>query len=145
VIAADDAQHTLVVYGASDRADAALRRLTGAMQRRGPRVTVLALATQEREASGCCDTRSVLWNRLCRELAQENLARASLAVSGEANVELAVLVHEGRRVAEAVEQEARRREADAIVLADPRACGLSRRERRRLQGQSSVPVSEGMT
>ena len=48
-------------------------------------------------------------------------------------VELGVLVHGGRRVAEAIEREARRRGADEIVIADPRASGMRRRELRRLQ------------
>jgi hypothetical protein len=48
-------------------------------------------------------------------------------------IELGILVHDGRRVSEAVEREAHRRGADEIVVADPRSSGLSRRDRRRLE------------
>jgi nucleotide-binding universal stress UspA family protein len=126
-------RHTLVVYRASERADASLRRLAELARERGGRLTVVALAVQEPASRGCCDTRSVLWNRIARELAQEQLAQARAALAeNAADVELAVLAHSGRRVAETVVTEARRRQADEIVLADPSACGLSRRERRRL-------------
>jgi nucleotide-binding universal stress UspA family protein len=126
-------RHTLVVYRASERADASLRRLAELARERGGRLTVVALAVQEPASRGCCDTRSVLWNRIARELAQEQLAQARAALAeNAADVELAVLAHSGRRVAETIVTEARRRQADEIVLADPSACGLSRRERRRL-------------
>jgi hypothetical protein len=123
-------RHTLVVYRASERADAAIRRLAAES---GVRLTVVAPAVEEPVSRGCCDTRSVLWNRIARELAQEQLAHARAALGDDAaGVELAVLAHSGRRVAETLAAEARRREADGIVLADPASCGLSRRERRRL-------------
>jgi hypothetical protein len=125
--------HTLVIYRASERADAVLRDLATVARERGGRLTVLALAAEEATGRGCCDTRSVLWNGMVREFAEEDLARARMAVDDAADVELGVLVHSGRRVSDAVEEEARRRGADEIVVADPKACGLSRRERRRLQ------------
>jgi hypothetical protein len=126
--------HTLVVYRAGERADAALRGLAELVRERGGRLTVVALAVEEPASRGCCDTRSVLWNRIARELAQEQLAkgRAVLAENGTEG-ELAVLAHSGRRVAETIVAEARRRQADEIVLADPSSCGLTRRERRRLE------------
>jgi alkanesulfonate monooxygenase SsuD/methylene tetrahydromethanopterin reductase-like flavin-dependent oxidoreductase (luciferase family) len=124
--------HTLVIYRASARADAALRELAGAARERGRRVTVLALAAEEPAGRGCCDTRSVLWNRVKREMAGEDLTRARLAVDDADDVELGVLVHDGRRVAEAVEREAARRGADEVVVADPRSSGLTRRQRRAL-------------
>jgi nucleotide-binding universal stress UspA family protein len=127
--------HTLVVYRASERADAALRGLADRARERGGRLTVVALAVEEPATRGCCDTRSVLWNRIARELAQEQLAQARAALAEDAaEVELAVLAHSGRRVAETIAIEARRRQADEIVLADPNSCGLTRRERRRLDG-----------
>jgi hypothetical protein len=127
-------RHTLVVYHASERADAAIRRL--AAERGGP-LTVVALAVEEPASRGCCDTRSVLWNRIVRELAVEQLAHARAALAEHASgVQLAVIAHSGRRVAETLVAEARRREADEIVLADPGSCGLSRRERRRLDALS---------
>ena len=125
--------HTLVVYRASERADAALRGLAELAGDRGGRLTVVALAVEEPASRGCCDTRSVLWNRIARELAQEQLAQArAVLAENAAEVELAVLAHSGRRVAETIVTEARRRHVDEIVLADPNSCGLGRRERRRL-------------
>jgi hypothetical protein len=49
-----------------------------------------------------------------------------------------VLAHNGRRVPEALAREARLRQADEIVLADPKSCGLTRRERRRLDAHPSA-------
>jgi nucleotide-binding universal stress UspA family protein len=126
-------RHTLAVYRASERADATIRRLAELARERGGRLTVVALAVEEPASRGCCDTRSVLWNRIARELAQEQLAQARAALAENASdVQLAVITHSGRRVAETLALEARGREADEIVLADPSSCGLTRRERRRL-------------
>lgn len=132
--------HTLVVYGASERADIALGRLARAAVKRGDRVTVLALAPQEPEHRGCCDTRSVLWNEVCRDLARADLARAWRATAGA--VECHVVRFRGRRAADAVVREARERGADEIVLADPRVSRLGRLQRRRLRRRSPVPVSD---
>ena len=125
--------HTLVVYRGSERADAALRERARAVTQLGRRLTVLALAVEEPEGRGCCDTRSVLWNGFEREFANDDLMRARIAIEDDPAVELGVLVHSGRRVSEAVEREALRRGASEIVIADPQACGLSRREQRRLR------------
>jgi len=134
--------HTLVLYGPSQRADAALRSVTVAARQSGGRVTVLSLSPQESEASGCCDRRSVLWNEVCRDLAGNDLAAALKALDGDETVELDVLAYTGRRAADAVAEEAVRRAADEIVLVDPRTTGLGRLARRRLQRISPVPVSE---
>jgi hypothetical protein len=133
--------HTLVLYRAGRRADEALRRLVQVADQCGGRLTVLSLARQEHKADGCCDTRSVLWNQVCRDLASEDLAVAALAVEGSQAVELDTLVCTGRHAAEAVAREALARGADQIVLADPRASGLGSVERRRLRRRSPVPVS----
>ena len=129
--------HVLLIYRASRRADAALR----AVCERGSRVTVVALARQESPRSGCCDTRSVLWNGVCRDLAHEDLSRASGVIGDRAQVELHVLAVPDRDVVGAVTSEALARGADAIVLADPRVSGLGRLERRRLRRGSAIPVS----
>jgi hypothetical protein len=126
-------RHTLVIYRASERADAVLGELVRAARECGGRLTVLALAVEEPMGRGCCDTRSVLWNGIERDFAEEDLARARIAVADASEVELGVLVHDGWRVADAIEREARRRGADEIVVADRRASGMSRRQRRRLQ------------
>jgi hypothetical protein len=132
--------NSLVVYRAGERADAALSELARAARETGGRLTVVALAPQEAVGRGCCDTRSVLWNSVCRERAREDLARARLAVEGSRKVELEVVEHTPRRAVEAVVGEAERRGAREIVVADPARCGLGRRERRLLLRRSPVPV-----
>jgi hypothetical protein len=132
--------HTLVLYRASARADELLRSLCLAARERGLRVTVLALAPQERP-SRCCNTRSVYWNELCRELAHDDLARAAQVMNGQAGVDLDLLVAPGHRLVSTLTREAVERGADEIVLADPPRSRLSRLERRRLRRRSPVPVS----
>jgi hypothetical protein len=126
--------HTLVVYRPSSRADDSLRSLCLAAREHGGRITVLSLAAEERVSSGCCDTRSVLWNKVCRDFAREYLASAA-QVLGEhhADVEFGVLGTRPGRAVEGLEREASVRGADEIVLADPRSCGLGWFERRRLR------------
>jgi hypothetical protein len=133
--------HTLVVYRPSARADEALRDLGVAAREHGGRVTVLALAAEEKVSRGCCDTRSVLWNQVCRDLAREALARAAQVVGPHTNVDFSVLAVRTGRAVDSLEREASDRGADEIVLADPRASGLGRLELRRLRRSSPVPVS----
>lgn len=133
-------EHTLVVYRGSERADAALVALASDVAERGGRLTVLALAVEEATDRRCCDTRSFLWNNFARGFAQNDLARARVAVADGAGVEFAILVHDGRRVADAIRREARRRGADETVLADSKSC-LRWRERRRLRAESALPVT----
>jgi hypothetical protein len=133
--------HSLVLYRPSARADDALRRLCLAAREQGRHVTVLALAPQERAPRGCCDTRSVLWNRVCRELAGEHLTRAAQLVDRHPAVDFGVLVARVGRAGESLADEALARGADEIVLADSRASGLGRLELRRLRRRSAVAVS----
>lgn len=135
--------HTLVVYGASPRADSTLQGLADTALDDGGRLTVLSLVVQEPEANGCCDTRSVMWNEVQRGIARENLARARLAVDDRPAVELDVVAFSGRRAADVVIREAVARSADLIVLADSRSAPIGALERRRLRRKSPVPVSEG--
>jgi len=128
------------VYGPSDRADAALRQLAEVASERGDRVTVLKLVGQEPERSGCCDTRSVLWNEISRDLARENLLRASLAMGGCEDVHLEVVLFSGRGATDVVIREAVERGADEVVLADPSSTPLGPLARRRLRQRSPVPV-----
>ena len=134
---ASDGEHVLVLYRSSDRADAALRSLC----ERASRVTVLVLARQEPEQSGCCDTRSVLWNGICRDLAREQVARAMAATDQRPTVEYDLLVAPQRDAVRALAGEALARDADEIVLADRRGSGLGPLERRLLRRISGVPVS----
>ena len=133
--------HTLVLYRSSARADEALRSLCLAAGESGSRVTVLALAVEERPANRCCDMRSVFWNAVCHERALDDLTRAARALDERAEVDFGVLVAPGHRVVSALAGEALARGADEIVLADPRRSGLGRLERRRLRRRSPVPVS----
>ena len=132
-----EGRHTLVVYRASERADEAIRQLALEAGERNGRLTVVSLAVEEPASRGCCDTRSVLWNRIARELAEEQLAHGRAALDGAAAaVDFAVLAHSGRRVAERLVKEAGSRDADEIVVADPASSGLTRRELRRLEARA---------
>jgi hypothetical protein len=133
--------HTLVLYRSSDRADAGLRSVCERARDRASRVTVVALARQEAPRNGCCDTRSVLWNEVCRDLANEDLSRASRAVGNQAGIVFEVLAVPGRKVVDAIARDVLTRGADEIVLADPRGSGLGALERRRLRRRSPLPIS----
>jgi sugar phosphate isomerase/epimerase len=133
--------HTLVVYRPTAHADEALQGVCSAAREHGGRVTVLALAAEERPSRLCCDTRSVLWNRVCRDLARESLARAAHVAGPHPGVEFAVLVAQVGKAVDTLAHEASRRDADEIVLLDPRASGLTRLELRRLRRTSPIPVS----
>jgi hypothetical protein len=137
-----EGSHTLVVYGPSARADAELRQLAETSSERGGRVTAVKLVAQESEARGCCDRRSVMWNEISRDLAREALARARLAVEGHEGVQLDVVLFSGRRADEVVVREALARDADEVVLADPRATPLGRLALRRLRRTSPVTVRD---
>jgi len=138
---AAERSHTLVLYRASKRADAGLRSVCRRARDQASRVTIVVLARQEPTENGCCDIRSVLWNDVCRDLANEDLSKASRAVGNQAGVEFEVLAALDRKVVDAVAHAAVARGADEIVLADPRGSGLGRLERRRLRRRSVVPIS----
>jgi hypothetical protein len=140
-MATDGMPHTLVIYGSSSRADSALRELVRAAREEGRRVTVVSLSAEEPN-SGCCDTRSVLWNEISGDLAREDLARAARAVTWTEAVEFDRLTYRGRHPADALAREAVARGVDEIVFVDPKATALGRRERRRLRRRSAVPVSD---
>jgi hypothetical protein len=133
--------HSVVVYRPSTRADEAPRDLCLAAREHGGRVTVLALAAEERPSSRCCDTRSVLWNGVCRDFARDYLARAAPVVGPHTDVDFGILAAQVGQAVERLVREASMRGADEIVLLDPRASGLTRFERRRLRRSSPIPVS----
>ena len=133
-------RHTLLLYRSSERADDALRSMCSHALEGGSLVTVVVLAREEDARTGCCDTRAVLWNRVCRDLATEDVSRAASAVGGQPGVEFGVLTAPSGKVADSVAREAVARGADEIVLADPRGSGLGRLELRRLRRSSAVPV-----
>ena len=131
---------TLVVYGASETADTTLRETAHAARREGSRLSVVALAPVEPEHARCCGVGSVYWNRLQRELAESQLARARLVVDDDVVVDLNVLGHRGLGAAAAIAGWATDRGADRILLAHPRTAGLGRWARRRLRRLSPLPV-----
>jgi hypothetical protein len=127
---------SLVVYAASERGDAALREAV----RAGGDVTVVALAPVEGSDRQCCDTRSVYWNGVQRELAMSELARARLAVEDADGVTLEVLGYDVLHPVDAIVRRAAAAGADRIVLADPRRSGLRRRAIRRLRRRADLSV-----
>ena len=133
-------RHTLLLYRSSERADDALRSMCSRALEGGSLVTVVVLAREEDARNGCCDTRSVLWNQVCRDLATEDLSRAARAIGTQAGVEFGILTAPNGKVADSVAREAVARGADEIVLADPRGSGLGRLELRRLRRNSPIPV-----
>jgi hypothetical protein len=80
----------------------------------------------------------VLWNRISRELAREDLTRARAALEGDRAFNLEAVAFSGRRAADAVSRQALARAVDEVVLAAP----LGPIERRRLRRESPVPVSD---
>ena len=130
--------HTLIVYGAARGADGALRTLADSASAQGRRITILKLVIQEPENRGCCDTRSALWNEISRDLAREDLARASRAVDGHVRLDMEVVFFSGRRPADVVVRELRARDADEVLLV---GAPLGAMARRRLRRMSPVPVS----
>ena len=130
-----------MVYGAGEAADTALRETAKAAQREGRRLSVVALAPVEPEHARCCGVGSVYWNRLQRELAESELARARLVVEDDGVVDLNVLGHGGLGAADAIAAWATDLGADRILLAHPHAAGLGRWARRRLRRLSPLPVS----
>jgi hypothetical protein len=137
------ALHTLVVYGASPGADASLHEAAREARRQGGRLSVVALAGQEPERRLCCDIRSVYWNRLQRELAESDLARARLVVEDADDVALDILRFGVPHLAAAIARRAASVGAGRILLADRRQSGLGRWAVRRLRRRSPVPVIEG--
>ena len=72
-----------MVYRPSPRADLLLRTLAEAAAADGGRLTVLSLVVQEPEKTGCCDTRSVMWNDVLRGIAREDLGPGPRPRAGE--------------------------------------------------------------
>jgi hypothetical protein len=133
--------NTLVIYGASPHGDASLREAARVARRTGKRLAVVALALQEPDRRRCCDLKSGYWNRLMREMAQADLAKARLALDDDPSVRLDVLGFSGTRAPDAIADYAAELEAERIVVADARAAGLGRRALRRLRRRSALPVS----
>ena len=124
---------SLVIYAGTPRGDAVLRDEA----RHDEPLTVVSLAREEPVGLGCCDTRSVYWNGVQRDMAETDLARARLTAE---DAPMSVLRVPVLRVVETILRGAAAIGADRIVLADARASGLGRRAVRRLRRRSRVPV-----
>ena len=79
--------HVLVAYEPSRSGDDAVRRAAELAAEAGARLTVVTVAVSEPTDRKCCDTRSVYWNGVLRELAGDELSRAVVAVGSDAGSE----------------------------------------------------------
>ena len=125
--------HVLVLFEDSRRGAAALRHAAELAAGADARLIVVAVAVIESEDTGCCDTRSVYWNGVVRELAAKDLDRAR-SLLGEGTVADFRLVIE-RSVAAALALEAQRSGADMIVVPSTRGIHPWSRSRRARQVQ----------
>ena len=87
----------LVVYGASAHGDALLRETARDASLHGEHLSVAALAYREPVRVRCCNFQSGYWNGVQRELAENELGRARLAVEDSPSVDLRVVAYEGVR------------------------------------------------
>jgi nucleotide-binding universal stress UspA family protein len=106
--------HVLAVYESGRRGDDAVRRAAELAAEADARLTVVTVATYEPTDRKCCDTRSVYWNEVLREVAADELGRARMAVGSAAAVEFRVI--SGRSVPSAIADEAERCNADVVVV-----------------------------
>jgi K+-sensing histidine kinase KdpD len=128
--------HVLAVYEPGRHGDESVRRAAGIASEAGARLTVVTVAVAEPTDQGCCDTRSVYWNGVVRELAADELARARALVDANA---ADFRVVSGRSVASAVAHEAERCGADTVVLPRQRSLLPWSRTRRARQVQRRTP------
>jgi nucleotide-binding universal stress UspA family protein len=125
--------HVLAVYEPSRAGDDAVRRAVELAAEVGARLTVVTVAVCEPTDSGCCDTRSVYWNEVQREIAGDELSRARMAVGSDAAAEFRVI--SGRTVPGAIADEADLCNADVVVLGRERSLLPWTRMRRARQVQ----------
>ena len=95
-----------------------MRRAVELAAETGARLTVVTVAVSEPTDRKCCDTRSVYWNELLREIARDELGRARMAVGSGPGTEFRVI--SGRSVSRAIAEEAERCKADVVVLSRER-------------------------
>ena len=125
--------HVLVAYEPSRSGDDAVRRAAELAAEAGARLTVVTVAVSEPTDRKCCDTRSVYWNGVLRELAGDELSRAVVAVGSDAGAEFRVI--SGRSVSSAIAQEAERCKADVVIVGRDRGLLPWTRMRRARQVQ----------
>ncbi len=132
--------HVLVAYEPSRSGEDAVRRAAELAAESGARLTVVTVAVSEPTDRKCCDTRSVYWNGVLRELARDELSRAVVAVGSDADAEFRVI--SGRSVPSAIAEEAERCEADVVIVGRERGLLPWTRTRRvrQLQRRTSRAV-----
>ena len=129
-------EHILVLCENSPRGAAAIQQAAELAARADARLTVVAVAVTESEDKGCCDTRSVYWNGVVRELAARDLDRARSLVGAGAAAEFRLVIE--RSDAAALALEAQRSAADMIVVPSTRGIHPWSRSRRARQLQRRV-------
>ncbi len=134
----DRPRRLLVFVDASSESRDAVRAACELARECGASLTVLAVAVLEVERRGCCDTRTVLWNRMQREVAAEDLDAARPHVEDGCADFIAAA---GYDLAAVIEREARARACDAIVV-PVRRRGLRRKSNLEasLRARTSLPV-----
>jgi nucleotide-binding universal stress UspA family protein len=127
----------LALYRRSVAGDQALRDAYELARDAGARLTILAVALQERADSRCCSIRSGYWNCVLRDLAVDDLEMATHVLDGADAVEFATAA--GSSVDSVVAREAGERGCDLVVLprrphrwSYTRECGARRKLQRRL-------------
>lgn len=134
--------HILVHYVHSRRGASGLRQAGEFAARVGAQLTVVVVAVLEPEDKRCCGTRAVYWNGVVRELAAEELVRARALLGADTAAEFTVVTE--RSVTEAMALEARRSEADVIVMPGRRIHPWLRSRRAR-QVQRRAPAAVVVT
>ena len=132
----------LVVYDASAHGDALLRETARDASLHGEHLSVAALAYREPVRVRCCNFQSGYWNGVQRELAENELGRARLAVEDSPSVDLRVVPYEGFGEADAIAAEAVSLGASRIVVA-ARLGRRALRRLRRLSERNSIVLSSG--
>jgi len=129
--------HVLVVYEPSRRGEAAVRHAAKIATKAGARLSVVTVAVVEATDCHCCDTRSVYWNQVVRELAEDELAGARDVVSLNAAADFRVV--SGESLPSAIAREAEQGGADMVVMPRRRSLLPWRRSRHVRQVQRRNP------
>ncbi len=106
--------HVLALYEPGRRGEASVRHAAQVAAKAGARLTVVTVAIVEPTDGQCCDRRSVYWNGVVKELAEDELIRAREAVGSDAVRDFRVI--SGRSVPRALADEAERCGADTVVV-----------------------------
>ena len=132
--------HVVVLYKASPCGRAAIQEAAQLAAAAGARLTVVVAAVAEPEGTRCCDTRSVYWNGVVRELAAHELGDARDMLGANTTADYRVV--SDRSMTAAIAKEADRAGADLIVVPAQRGPfrWLRQREGRRVQRRTRCVV-----